>query len=175
MADETTPTETAAEAPAKPKRMLVIAAIAGGLVIGTAGGALLAGPAVARAAGYGAPAAADSAAEHEGEADSAAAGAATVVYMVDNLVLNPAGSGGTRFLMLAVAMELKDEKAKEEITRRDAEVRDLVLGTLGEKTVEQLSDVSLREPIKTELATALAKLLPKDAVRRLYFPQFVIQ
>ena len=177
MADETTPAEPTADATAKPKKAIAIAALVGGIVIGGAAGALFVGPLAARTLGY-APAAADSAAHapDSAEGEHGEGGApANAVYMVDNLVLNPAGSGGTRFLMVAVALELKDEKAKEELTRRDAEVRDLILGSLGERTVEQLSDVSARDSIKTELVDQLSKLLPKSPVRRLYFPQFVIQ
>ena len=96
--------------------------------------------------------------------------------MMDNLVLNPAGSNGTRFLMAAVATEVKDDKVKEEMLGRDAELRDDVLRILGQRTVEQLVDMSLREGLKKELVDTLnARLKSKTAVKRVYFPQFVIQ
>ena len=95
---------------------------------------------------------------------------------MENLVLNPAGSNGTRFLMAAVAAEVKDEKVKEEMNGRDAELRDAVLRVLGERTVDQLADMALREGIKTEVIDSLnARLQSKTAVKRVYFPQFVIQ
>ena len=97
------------------------------------------------------------------------------MYTIDNLVLNPAGSGGTRFLLLSIAFEMKDAGALEAIKARDAELRDAVLVTLGSKTVEQLSDMVSRDSLKVELRTATAKTLHTRGVRRVYFPQFVIQ
>lgn len=114
--------------------------------------------------------------EHkEGEA---AAGGGNL-HLIDNLVMNPAGSGGTRFLMLSTAIEFKDAAMVEQFKARDAEVRDLVLRVMGAKTVEQLSDMSVREVIRKEVADSLAMLVPKKtrkkAITRIFFPQFVIQ
>lgn len=97
------------------------------------------------------------------------------VYTLDNLVLNPAQSGGTRFLLLSIAFEMKTQEGHDAIKARDAELRDMVLATLGNKTVEQLTDVATRDSLKVELKDASAKLFKKKLVRRVYFPQFVIQ
>ena len=112
--------------------------------------------------------------DHGGEKGEKKAG--NTVHMMENLVLNPAGSNGTRFLMAAVAAEVKDEKVKEEMTGRDAELRDAVLRLLGERTVDQLSDMAQREALKKQLTDSLnARLASKSAIKRVYFPQFVIQ
>lgn len=177
----TTDEAPAAEESRSPGLGLVIGGIAGGLAIGAAAGVFLLGPMVARASGY-APGAASSAAAKHGEKKDEEGkhgeeGAAkSTIHNVDNLVLNPAGSGGTRFLMCSVAIELSDEKFAEVLNTRDAEVRDAVLRVLGQKTVDELTDVSRREAFKTEVQSALDGLFKqKGAIRRLYFPQFVIQ
>lgn len=161
--------------------MLVIGALVGGLLIGGLGGQFALGPMLAKK--FAAPKSAEAATtrkgdeEHEaaeGEGGEKKAGAA--ILMMENLVLNPAGSNGTRFLMAAVAAELKDEKVKEDMASRDAELRDAVLRLLGERTVDQLSDVTLREDLKKQLTDSLnARLGMKGAIKRVYFPQFVIQ
>lgn len=178
MAEEEQPTDASA-APAKPSMMLAIAGLLGGLVIGGLGGSFALGPVLAKklVAPKSAEAATDEKSgegDHEGGKGEKKAGA--TVHMMENLVLNPAGSNGTRFLMAAVAAEVKDEKVKEEMTGRDAELRDAVLRILGERTVDQLSDMSLREGIKKALVDSLnARLQSKSAIKRVYFPQFVIQ
>jgi len=58
---------------------------------------------------------------------------------------------------------------------RDAELRDAVLVTLGKKTVDQLADMTQRDSIKVQLTKAAGTLFKKGAVKRIYFPQFVIQ
>ena len=178
MADEEQPTEDATPA-AKPSMMLAIVGLVGGLVLGGAGGAFALGPMLAKK--LAAPKSAEAAAteeksdeEHGGGKGEKKTGA--TVAMMENLVLNPAGSNGTRFLMAAVAAEVKDEKVKEEMTGRDAELRDAVLRILGERTVDQLADMNLRDALKKQLTDSLnARLQSKSAIKRVYFPQFVIQ
>jgi flagellar FliL protein len=100
----------------------------------------------------------------------------TPPYTIADLVLNPAGSGGTRFLMLSVAFDMKDSASAESIKQRDAEIKDAVLALVGAKTVEQLSDVASREPLKVEIKDLVGKILKKKkAIKRVSFPQFVIQ
>ncbi len=113
--------------------------------------------------------------EAKGEHGKEGAAAGAPVYTLDNLVLNPAQSGGTRFLLLTISFEVKGAETVEAMKARDAELRDLVLVTVGNKTVEQLSDVASRDSLKVELKAAAAKLFKKKAIKRVYFPQFVIQ
>ena len=181
MADEQQPTEEAT-ARSKPGMMLVIAGLVGGLVIGGLGGSFALGPMLAKK--FAAPKTAEAAttedkeekreAGHDGGKGEKKAGA--VVAMMENLVLNPSGSNGTRFLMAAVAAEVKDEKVKEDMTGRDAELRDAILRILGDRTVEQLADMNQRDALKKQLTDSLnARLQSKTAIKRVYFPQFVIQ
>jgi flagellar hook protein FlgE len=121
------------------------------------------------------PAGGDEAAGEEGTGEHGKAGASAPVYTLDNLVLNPAGSGGARFLLLTIAFELKSEATVETMKARDAELRDAVLVTVGNRTVEQLADVGVRDSLKLELQAATKKLFRRGVVRRVYFPQFVIQ
>lgn len=184
MADESTATAPAAPhaAPTKPKLLVLIAALTGGLVLGGAGGMFLLGPRFAAKAGYAATTSDNTAAEGEREkssdhekGDHEKGGAETALHLVDNLVLNPAHSGGTRFLMVAVAMELRDDKVGEEMTRRDAELRDTILRILGEKSVDQLSELPIREGLKKQILDTVVVRFGKGSVTRVFFPQFVIQ
>lgn len=175
------PSDNAAESDAAPAgmkaRLPLIAMIAVGLAIGGGTGAALVGPMVAKSMGK-----APDAHAAEG-ADSAAAGhdatpikgSESAVHLMENLVLNPAGSGGSRFLLLSVAIETGSSAVQATMTTRDAELRDIILTSLGTKTVDQLTDIANREGIKKELNTAIAARFGKSAVKRLYFPQFVVQ
>lgn len=180
---------TAPPAGAKAKLPL-IAALVVGLAVGAGSGAAVVGPMVAKKMGFVTPtpvAAAAKGGEH-GEAapagehgEAAPAGekgseaAAPPVLLLENLVLNPASSGGSRYLLMSIAIESADAKAVAALTLRDAELKDLILTTLSKKTVDELSDVAGREHIKTELISAITERFGKAAVRQLYFPQFVIQ
>ena len=99
----------------------------------------------------------------------------TLFSMKENLVLNPAGSGGSRFLLLSVAIEAGSSEMEAGMTARDAELRDIILTSLGTKTVDQLTDIANREGIKNEVLAAITTRFGKTSVKRLYFPQFVVQ
>lgn len=191
MSDQQVAPAEGEEAPAKsgPKGVVLIGALLGSLAIGAAAGLFAIGPMAARKAGY-VVTVSDSAAAHgeggEGDATGHGAegeggeggegGAAANLHLIDNLVLNPAGSGGARFLMLSAAIELRQASQIEELKARDAETRDLVLRVMGARTVEELAELSNREPLKQELADSLGAFFKdRKAIRRVYFPQFVIQ
>jgi flagellar protein FliL len=185
MADaDATSTDQAAPAPTGLKAKLPLAAaVVIGLAIGAGSGAVIVGPMAAKTLGYATPAPAATAGEHaegEGEGehaedDSSASGAPPAVMTLENLVLNPAGSGGSRFLLLTVSMECKDAAAVTTLQSRDAELRDVVLSSLGQKTVDELADIAGRDVIKEQLTTALNERFGAKTVVRVYFPQYVVQ
>ncbi|HET8654000.1 MAG TPA: flagellar basal body-associated FliL family protein [Longimicrobiaceae bacterium] len=174
MPNETDP-EVVAEVPTeeeqpKKSRLLLAIVVTVGVLAGGGGGALYVGPLVA-ARLHPRVAQADAASDSAASADAGP----SIIHQVDNLVMNPAGSNGTRFLMLTVAFDVKDESVGAQMQARDAEIRDAVLGVLGTKSVEELADVSRRDTLKAQMLAAVAKLFPAGAVKRVYLPQFVIQ
>ena len=98
-----------------------------------------------------------------------------VTHSLENLVLNPAGSGGTRFLMVTAAFELKDAATEQFMKDHEAEIRDRILALLGKKTVDELTEPGEREAIKKEVLEAVTPIFQKGTVLKVFFPQFVIQ
>lgn len=174
--NEAPTTDGAAAAPAgKSGLVMTIGGIVAGIAVGAAVGLFVLGPKLAPAS----PKPADAGAHHS--ADAAASDSAhklaepSPIYSLDNLVLNPSGSNGTRFLLVSVALEAKDEATVAELKGRDAELRDAVLRMFGAKTVDQVAEASSRDELRTELLAAISKLVPPGAIKKVYFPQFVIQ
>jgi flagellar FliL protein len=159
--------EPAVEEAPKKKRLPLILAVVGAVVVGSAGGIFIAGPMIAGKAG---PKKAGGAKEAKAEDTTP-----KPVYQIDNLVLNPAGTEGTRFLMATVAVSVPDEAAMALLKERDLELRDAILRVLGTKSVAELADVTRRDSLKVELFAVLSKQLPPKTVRQVYLPQFVIQ
>ncbi len=93
---------------------------------------------------------------------------------IENLILNPAGSQGSRFLIASLVLDT-DAATGAELASRDAEARDLLLTILATRTVEELSNISLRDEIREDLRAALNTMLGREAVHRIFLPQFVIQ
>jgi flagellar FliL protein len=111
----------------------------------------------------------------EGEGKDGAEAAPPAIHLLDNIVMNPAGSNGQRFLLLSVAYELKAPGVGEKLKVRDAEVRDVVQRVVGARTIEQLADMNARDALKADVLRATEDVVGRKSIARVFFPQFVIQ
>ncbi len=92
-----------------------------------------------------------------------------------NLIVNPAGTRGARYLAVNLGFETNDAGVLKEIETKEVVIRDAVLKQLGEKTVAELTDISRREELKKELLRAVNGILSQGQVTRLYFTRYVLQ
>lgn len=152
-----------------------IGGVAGGLALGATLGFTLLGPRLAHKPKAVSPAAAESAKSAKEGGEAKKLDAAPSIYQLDNLVMNPAGTGGSHFLLMSVAMQLKDASSLEMLKGRDAELRDATLRLFSAKTIDQITDLSARDKLGQELMGVLAKMFGPGTVTKIYFPQFVIQ
>lgn len=148
---------------------LLIALAAGGL----AGWSLIGPRVFVSADAHSAPD--DDERDHDGGHGRRPTSRGETLHMLENLVVNPAETQGTRFLVATLALEMDSPASAARLADRDAEARDALISVLGSKTVAELSDVRRRDELKTELVHVLSELIPNGRVRALYLPQFVIQ
>ncbi len=92
-----------------------------------------------------------------------------------DIIINPASSGGQRFLMLNIGLEAKQTKTLEEVTSKEVVVRDTVLKVLGSRSIDELADISKRNELKESLRQAVNSVLRTGEIERLYFTRYVIQ
>ena len=97
------------------------------------------------------------------------------LHIIDNLVVNPAQSAGTRFLLTSIAIQVVLPDHMSLLAARDIELRDTLIMVLGSKTVEELSDITLRSGIVKEIFKALEDITGPEIIHRVFLPQFVIQ
>lgn len=184
MAEEEEPSAEEGQDDEAPKKkggkLLLIVALLVGLGGGSAAGAIFLGPIIGQRLADGGGESAEAAGD-DGHSEAGGGGgseepeAAGVVHLVDNLVVNPAGSNGTRFLLASVAFETADGSYDDAIAARDLEIRDGLIRVLGMKSVGQLTDYGFREELVLELQAAIETILGSDTVQRIYLPQYVIQ
>jgi len=96
-------------------------------------------------------------------------------YEVENMIINPAQSQGSRYLMINVGFESDQETVLTELEEKEVVVRDRVIKMLGEFTVPELSDIDRRAFLKDTLLSSVNAVLKDGEVRRLYFTQYVLQ
>lgn len=157
--------------PSRSGKVLIAGLALAGLLLGGAGGFFLFAPAGDGTAGeaHGAQGA-DSLAERNG-ADTAEG----VMVSLENIVVNPAATNGTRFLLVSAAFQVRDAATETAFHTHELEIRDRVVAYLGSKTIPELTNPAQRDSLKAEILSRVAPLFPANTVQRVHFPQFVIQ
>ena len=100
---------------------------------------------------------------------------APTLHILDNLVVNPAGSEGTRYLLVSIAIEPEAPGLVEDLAVLDVALRHGLISFLGSKTVQELADISAREDLVEEMKTILSHEMGEELIHRIYLPQYVIQ
>ena len=79
------------------------------------------------------------------------------------------------YARMTFELEVKDEKAKEEVTARIPVIRDAFLVYLSDRTADEMrgGDAMLR--IKAALTAKLAEVAPGLPVKKLYVTEMVVQ
>lgn len=94
---------------------------------------------------------------------------------LEGVIINPASTNGQRYLMLNIGLEAPSLATLEEVKEKEVVVRDTVLKVLGSKSVEELSDITLRNQLKESLRGAVNSVLRSGEVDHLYFTRYVLQ
>ena len=98
------------------------------------------------------------------------------IVQMEELVVNPAGSMGRRFLVVKVALELADAVVQEEVGRQMPVISDGLIKLLSSKSVEYLSNVASRDSLREEMRLAINETMRDGkGVSKVFFTGFVIQ
>ncbi len=97
-------------------------------------------------------------------------------YTIQDIVINPAGTRGKRFLRLGIALESKDgPKVLEELETRRAQVRDMLIRQFTSRTLDELSDPTVREEVRLSCIEELNATLIGGKISNIYFTDYVLQ
>jgi flagellar FliL protein len=97
------------------------------------------------------------------------------VFMVSDLIVNPAGTNGTRFLLTTIGVEVDSAATKLELERKELRVRDALISILTSKGLDQLGRTEQREVLRSEIALKLGEMLTSGKPKNIYFGKFIIQ
>ena len=97
------------------------------------------------------------------------------VYLVSNLLVNPTGTGGTRYLSASVGIQVDSPGVLDQLRVRDLQVRDLLILVLSSRTVEELTDPRSREQMRKEILERLNQLIGGEELSAVYFVDYVLQ
>lgn len=116
----------------------------------------------------------EEATEEEGESSSKKK-LGNFFFTVDDVIVNPAGTNGQRLMLVSVGFNLNTEEQLAKIKEKDVLIKDIVISTLSEKTLPELSQSGSKDSLKVELTKKIKKSMPKVKFNNIYFSKYIIQ
>ncbi len=107
--------------------------------------------------------------------DSQGEGGEALMYTINDIVINPAGTGGSRFLSVSFGFELESPRLLSEFKAREPMIRDALITILSSKTVAQLTDVRQKEIIRYQIKKRVGELMKTESLAGVYYTDFVLQ
>ncbi|HWC60501.1 MAG TPA: flagellar basal body-associated FliL family protein [Verrucomicrobiae bacterium] len=94
---------------------------------------------------------------------------------MNKLLVNVAGTGGARYLLVSLSVVGSGANFKEQMDSHDAQLRDMAQGALRTKTIADLEKPTAQNMIRNELISGFNNILGDGSVEEIYFPEFAIQ
>jgi len=112
---------------------------------------------------------------HGGGDDHGGGGDGGLIFAMRDIVVNPAGTGGSRFLSVSFGFELGYPGLHAEFEAREPIVRDALITILSSKTVTQLTDPKQKEIVRYQIKKRVSDLMETDEIKGVYYTDFVLQ
>ena len=97
------------------------------------------------------------------------------MFVVKDLIVNPAGTNGTRFLLITVGFETSTPEGAKEMERKEIQVRDALNSVLTTKGLDELANIAEREQLRGEILAKASEIVKSGSVSNVYFSKFIIQ
>lgn len=95
------------------------------------------------------------------------------VVPLETFVVNLAESKGRKIAKVNIEIELKGDNVEEEIEKRKAQVRDIIIILLSSKTYDEVSTKEGKEALRTEIKEQLNAFLATGQISNVYFTEFI--
>lgn len=98
-----------------------------------------------------------------------------MIYAIKDIIVNPAGTGGSRFLSVSFGFELEDARLEKEFEQKEAIIRDALITILASKTVSELTDPKQKEIVRYQIKKRVSHIMDSEAIAGVYYTDFVLQ
>lgn len=92
---------------------------------------------------------------------------------LEPFVVNLAGSRGRRLARVTLEFEVENDKVKDEIEARSAQIRDIIIIILSSKSYEAVSIKEGKDALRDEIRDTVSGFLTKGKIRKVYFTDFM--
>ena len=96
-------------------------------------------------------------------------------YEFSNVIVNLAGTMGTRYLKTTFLVTGSDQKLNETFIGNKAKLVDITLNVLSSLTLAEIEEAGAKNIIREKLVDAYNQALGRKVVEQIYFSDFVVQ
>jgi len=97
------------------------------------------------------------------------------IFVIKDIIVNPAGTNGTRFLLTTIGLEVTTPEAEKDLEKKEVQVRDVLNSVLTSKGLDELVNVEQREALRAEIFQKVGELVKPGSLANVYFSKFIIQ
>ena len=91
------------------------------------------------------------------------------IYVVEDVIVNPAGTLGTRYLAVTVGLEVGRVGTIELLKKRDMELKDTLIDIFSSRTLDKLEGTRNREELREEVLTKVNQKITKGDLKKVHF------
>ncbi len=114
--------------------------------------------------------------EHGGEGHTEGAKQGNSATLpLDTFIANLADDGGKRYLKTTILVEFLGDAVPPGINAHLPQIRDLLLTLLTSKTFAEIRTPEGKQGLREEIIARLNQALDRDAVKAVYFTEFIVQ
>ncbi|MGB5107746.1 MAG: flagellar basal body-associated FliL family protein [Candidatus Zixiibacteriota bacterium] len=117
----------------------------------------------------------EAAAERQSSAGGEHGGGGAEFFTVESIVVNPAETGGTRYLSCSVSFEVGSKEDLKAFEDKSVKIKDLLITILSSKTVDELADIKLRNDMRRQILTVVNRFTTPAQATAVYLTDFVLQ
>ncbi len=96
-------------------------------------------------------------------------------FLVEDIIVNPKGSDGRRFVNLSVSFECENGGVKSEVEDRLTLIRDYLISLISDRTISQIDHRVGKDSLRFEIMENVNEMLPDGGVTNVYFENFIMQ
>ncbi len=119
------------------------------------------------------PAKVEEPAEH-GDGHGSEGGGASEFFTIESIVVNPAETGGTRYLSCSVSFEVAKD-AMGVFKEKEVKIKDILITILSSKTVDELADIKMRNDMRKQILAVVNRFVAPAQASAVYLTDFVLQ
>ncbi|MFH0734147.1 MAG: flagellar basal body-associated FliL family protein [bacterium] len=100
--------------------------------------------------------------------------AGTFIFKIEDVIINPAGTGGQRIMLVSLGIDVAKEEEVKLLESKLVILKDMIIVTISAKTMAELGEIGYKDVLKSELIAKVMELFPKVKVNNIYFDKYVI-